>query len=216
MARYNKSNGKYHISGKTFSQLMGTRAQVWHGTAYKTSGGLTKNDLTQNKNGRIVSKSKHTSAKKEKRLIKHGFGTKKGKFGFVKMNSHSKTKRTRGGAPYGNSYSPAAVAAYRSNISNDVQFEAGNASGGSRKRRGGKGYGWLNGSNSLQFQAGNSSGGSRKRRGGKGYGWLNGSNSVQFQAGNASGGSRKRRGGKGYGWLNGSNGVQFQAGNASE
>ena len=186
MARYNKSNGKYHISGKTFSQLMGTRAQVWHGTAYKTSGGLTKNDLTQNKNGRIVSKSKHTSAKKEKRLIKHGFGTKKGKFGFVKMNSHSKTKRTRGGAPYGNSYSPAAVAAYRSNISNDVQFEAGNASGGSRKRRGGKGYGWLNGSNSLQFQAGNSSGGSRKRRGGKGYGWLNGSNGVQFQAGNAS------------------------------
>ena len=34
------STGKYSVSGKTFDVLIGTRAQVWHGTAYKTSGGL--------------------------------------------------------------------------------------------------------------------------------------------------------------------------------
>lgn len=74
-------------------QTYGTRAEVWHNTAKKTRGGLTKNRLFKNKNGRIVSKSKHFSAKKEKRLLKHGYGTKKGKFGFVKINA--KTKRRR-------------------------------------------------------------------------------------------------------------------------
>ena len=88
MARYNKTaDGKYHIKGKTFETLVGTRAQVWHGTAYKTTGGLKKPDLMQNKSGRIVSEKKHYTAKKENRLIKHGYGTKKGKFGFVKLNS---------------------------------------------------------------------------------------------------------------------------------
>ena len=29
------STGKYSVSGKTFDVLIGTRAQVWHGTAYK-------------------------------------------------------------------------------------------------------------------------------------------------------------------------------------
>ena len=96
MTRFTKSStGKYIVSGKSFEMLIGTRAQVWHGTAYKTSGGLTKNDILQNKNGRIVSRSKHSSAKKEKRLIKAGYGTKKGKFGFVKL--HGKSKKMRGG-----------------------------------------------------------------------------------------------------------------------
>ena len=83
------STGKYSVSGKTFDVLIGTRAQVWHGTAYKTTGGLCKHDLMQNKAGRIVSKAKHMSAKKDKRLVKAGFGTKKGKFGFVKLNKTS-------------------------------------------------------------------------------------------------------------------------------
>jgi hypothetical protein len=68
-----------------FEILIGTRAQVWHGTAYKTSGGLTKSDLLQNKSGRIVSKAKHSSAKRENRLVKAGYGTKKGMFGFVML-----------------------------------------------------------------------------------------------------------------------------------
>ena len=97
MTRFSKtSNGKYRVNGMTHEMLIGSRAQVWHGTAHKTSGGLTKKDLMQNKSGRIVSKAKHSTAKKEMRLVKAGYGTKKGKFGFVKM-SHSKSKKMRGG-----------------------------------------------------------------------------------------------------------------------
>jgi len=84
------STGKYSVAGKTYELLIGTRAQVWHGTAYKTTGGLTHSDLMKNKSGRIVSKAKHNTAKKDKRLIKAGYFTKKGHFGFV--------KKTRGGA----------------------------------------------------------------------------------------------------------------------
>lgn len=93
MTRYSKTaSGKYVIQGKNYEMLSGSRAQVWHGTAYKTSGGLTKHHLMQNKSGRIVSKEKHMTAKKEKRLVKAGYGTKKGKFGYVKLN---KGKHTR-------------------------------------------------------------------------------------------------------------------------
>ena len=69
-------------------QTIGTRAQVWHGTAKHTSGGLTKSNLMQNKSGRIVSRAKHNTAKKEMRLVKYGYGTKKGEFGYVKVRSH--------------------------------------------------------------------------------------------------------------------------------
>ena len=51
------------------TQTIGSRRQVWNGTAKKTSGGLTKSDLMMS-HGRIVSKSKHFSAKKEMRLLK--------------------------------------------------------------------------------------------------------------------------------------------------
>lgn len=37
----------------------GSKAQVFHGTAMKTVGGLRKADLMKNKNGRIVSIKKH-------------------------------------------------------------------------------------------------------------------------------------------------------------
>jgi len=89
-------DGKYHVSGKSFSVLEGSRQQVGHGTAYKTSGGLTKKDLMYTKRGRWVSKKKHMTAKKEKRLEKHGFFAQKGKFGYVKRDkTSSKTKKTR-------------------------------------------------------------------------------------------------------------------------
>jgi hypothetical protein len=70
----------------------GSRAEVWHGNAKKTTGGLTKSDLLKNKHGEIVSKKKHHTAKKEKRLEKAGFFTQKGKFGFVKRDKKSKSK----------------------------------------------------------------------------------------------------------------------------
>lgn len=82
----------------TFEQTTGTRAQVWHGTAKKTSGGLTKSALMMNKHGRIVSRKMHNTAKKENRLVKAGFLTKKGHFGFIKKGSRKhKSRKMRGG-----------------------------------------------------------------------------------------------------------------------
>ena len=73
---------------------IGSRAQVMHGTAHHTTGGLTRKDLKMNKWGRIVSKAKSAKAKKENRLSKMGFKTQKGKFGVVKTGK----KTRRGGA----------------------------------------------------------------------------------------------------------------------
>ena len=94
-----KKNGVYEIGGQKFHQLIGSRAQVWHGTAYKTSGGLRKSHLKMNKNGRIVSLKKHNTAKREKRLEKAGYKTRKGVFGAVQnMGKKSrKGKKTRKG-----------------------------------------------------------------------------------------------------------------------
>jgi hypothetical protein len=87
-------DGKYHVKGKTYDILEGSRQQVGHDTAYKTSGGLTKKDLTYTKRGRWVSKKKHMSAKKEKNLEKYGYFAKKGSFGYVKRDV-TKTKKSK-------------------------------------------------------------------------------------------------------------------------
>ncbi len=84
--------GGYTIKGGFFKELFGSREQVMNGTAYKTSGGLKKNELLMNGRGRIVSKKKYETAKKEKRLEKHGYFAKKGKFGYVKRKTR-KNKR---------------------------------------------------------------------------------------------------------------------------
>ena len=84
------------------TQTIGSRRQVWNGTSKKTSGGLTKSDLMMS-HGRIVSKSKHNTAKKEMRLLKYGYGTQKGKFGFVKVgtkNHRKGHKKMKGGSGY--------------------------------------------------------------------------------------------------------------------
>jgi hypothetical protein len=61
-------DGMYHVKGKKYSELKGSRAKVWHGTAYETSGGLTKDQLFQDKNGNIKSRRAAKSAKKNKNL----------------------------------------------------------------------------------------------------------------------------------------------------
>ena len=96
-------DGMYHINGKKYPMLRGSRAQVWHGTAYKTDGtpGLKRENLMMNKHGRVVSKKKHKTAKKEKRLEKAGYFTKKGKFGAVKKGK--KTRRRRKSSKKGKS-----------------------------------------------------------------------------------------------------------------
>lgn len=64
---------------------IGSRAQVMHGTAHHTTGGLTKRDLKYNKWGRIVSKKRSSMAKKTRRLEKAGYKATKGKFGVKKV-----------------------------------------------------------------------------------------------------------------------------------
>ena len=57
-------------------QITGSRYQVMHGTAKKTSGGLTKSHLKYNKQGKIVSKKASALAKKNNRLGKTGYVTR--------------------------------------------------------------------------------------------------------------------------------------------
>ena len=75
---------------------VGSRIQVWHGTAHHTSGGLEKRDIKMNKWGRLVSIKKSASAKRDKRLEKAGYFTVKGKFGAVRRDgSPSRKSPTR-------------------------------------------------------------------------------------------------------------------------
>ena len=139
---------------------VGTRAQVWHGTSKKTSGGLSKSDLMMNKAGRIVSKAKHNSAKKEMRLLKHGYGTQKGKFGFVKVGSRKQrkaSKKMKGGQyslspmELGDGIAGAGVTDYSLQGSVGVQERAGATGGGKRYRGllGGKGAGTQRGGSGM-------------------------------------------------------------------
>jgi len=57
------------MPAKSPKKRVGSRAQVMHGTAHHTSGGLLKKSLKKNKWGRIVSRKKSRSAKK-KNLLK--------------------------------------------------------------------------------------------------------------------------------------------------
>ena len=100
-----KPDGFYYIKNKKYKELFGSREQVVNQTAYKTTGGLTIDDLVMNeKTGRIVSAKKHATAKEEMRLEKYGWGAVKGKFGGVRIKSvkskqraMNKTRKSRGG-----------------------------------------------------------------------------------------------------------------------
>lgn len=88
------SDGRYHINGMIFEILIGSRAQVHHKTAYKTTGGLKKKDLKKNKHGKIVSRAKSSKGKQMlKRLTSKGYHTRKGHFGYVKKDGKGHSKR---------------------------------------------------------------------------------------------------------------------------
>ncbi len=142
-------------------QTFGSKAQVWHGTAKKTTGGLSKSDLMKNKHGRIVSRRKHNMGKKSiKHLRKMGYIAKKGKFtlfhkghkgsrkmrggvgspmgsgeqlgspfdrALVASGGRRRSRKMRGGAPYGNSVSPTEVSGMGMGSGVALQFVAGNA-----------------------------------------------------------------------------------------
>ena len=75
-----------------YKNTVGSKAQVYHGTAKHTSGGLTKKNLVKSK-GRIKSKKQVAHGKKAiKNLRKLGFVAKKGTFRLFKK-SDGKKKR---------------------------------------------------------------------------------------------------------------------------
>jgi hypothetical protein len=76
--RTRKNRGNHTVGGAKMAS--GSKAQVWHGTARHTSGGLTKKDLMRHK-GKIVSRRKHAAGLKAiKKLRKLGYVAKKGTF----------------------------------------------------------------------------------------------------------------------------------------
>ena len=80
-----------------FEVTVGSKAQVFHGTAKHTSGGLTKKDLVQNKHGRIVSRKKMAAGRKAlKYLTRKGYKAKKGTFRLFKKHRGS-SKKQHGG-----------------------------------------------------------------------------------------------------------------------
>ena len=99
------SDGGVMVKGRKYAMLVGSRAQVWHGTAYKTNPGkkaLTKKHLMQKKDGKIVSRKKSQTAKRQKNLGKYIELAKKNKGKkFQKMKkgmvqTMKKRKRKRG------------------------------------------------------------------------------------------------------------------------
>jgi len=81
-AKKTRKVAKTRKAGKT--PAVGSKAQVFHGSAKHTSGGLTKSDLMKHK-GRIVSRKKHALGKKAfKNLVKAGYKPKKGTFKLFK------------------------------------------------------------------------------------------------------------------------------------
>lgn len=87
------ADGMYHVKGKKFAELKGSRAKVWHGTAFETSGGLTKEELFQDKNGNIKSRAAAKSAKKAKNLGSLLAKKGSGKFGPNKTRKARKSRR---------------------------------------------------------------------------------------------------------------------------
>lgn len=88
------SDGLYHIKGKTYKQIRGSRARVWHWAAFKTEGGLERDELLKNSRGEIVSKKKHNQSKRKSNLTlsgKYKLATKGTGFG------PNKTRKSRGG-----------------------------------------------------------------------------------------------------------------------
>ena len=80
---------------------IGSKAQVYHGTAKRTSGGLKKGDLMKTKAGRIVSRKKHAAGKKAiLRLFRAGYKPTKGTFTAMRKGRVTRRgkKGMRGGA----------------------------------------------------------------------------------------------------------------------
>lgn len=77
------------------TKKIGSRREVWNGTAEKTSGGLHKHQLMKKK-GRIISKRKHALGKRNYHFLKEkGYTTRKGQFGVFKDGKCLVTRKSR-------------------------------------------------------------------------------------------------------------------------
>ena len=88
-----------------FAKTFGSKAEVFHGSCLKTTGGLTKKMLMKHK-GRIISRKKHAAGKK---AIAHlralGYIAKKGTFKLMSKSMRKSSKRhgrKHGGGPLDN------------------------------------------------------------------------------------------------------------------
>ena len=66
--RDKSADGMFHIDGNVYEILEGSRTDVWNGKAYQTAGGLIKNELIININGKIVSKNKSIDGQNNNRF----------------------------------------------------------------------------------------------------------------------------------------------------
>ena len=98
-------------------KAVGSKAEVFHGTAKHTSGGLKKKDLMKHHN-RIISRKKHAAGKKAiKHLFAAGYKPKKGTFKLMRKSMAHSSKRhskrskrhTRRGGAMAGSVSPTAA-----------------------------------------------------------------------------------------------------------
>jgi hypothetical protein len=81
------------------TKAVGSRAQVMHGTARHTAGGLTARDLMYNKSGKIVSKKKHELGNASISNIRNaGFFGKVGQLNTSRRRRSSSRSRGAGGA----------------------------------------------------------------------------------------------------------------------
>jgi hypothetical protein len=77
-------------------KTVGSKAEVFHGTAKKTSGGLKKTDLMKKK-GRIISRRKSAAGKKQIKYLRAlGYIAKKGTFKLFRKSMAKGRKGVRG------------------------------------------------------------------------------------------------------------------------
>jgi hypothetical protein len=77
----------------TEMKTVGSKAEVFHGSAKHTSGYLYKKDLMKHK-GRIISRKKHAAGKKAiKHLFSKGYKPKKGTFKLFRKGDAKETKK---------------------------------------------------------------------------------------------------------------------------
>ena len=82
-----------------FQRTVGSKAEVFHSTCLRTSGGLKKKDLMMTAKGRIVSRKKHAAGKKAiKRLFALGYKPQKGKFSLMRKGTTKSMGKAKGTA----------------------------------------------------------------------------------------------------------------------